>query len=128
MKTITLLAVIAITTQALHAQVRGNDNYFGQKLEMNLFFMAGKTINNHETCNELANKYPAHIKNVRGQGLMLGAELHYEGESIVHAMRDHGILINCTNRNVLRFLPPLIIKTEHVDHLINELDLRFEMN
>jgi acetylornithine/succinyldiaminopimelate/putrescine aminotransferase len=32
-----------------------------------------------------------------------------------------GILANCTNGNVIRLLPPLIIQEEHVDMLLSEL-------
>jgi acetylornithine/N-succinyldiaminopimelate aminotransferase len=71
---------------------------------------------------ELKSKYPSHVKEVRGKGLMLGMELKFEGDSIVTAMRERGILINCTNQNVLRFLPPLIIQQEHIDLTVHELE------
>lgn len=76
---------------------------------------------------ELKNKYPSQAKEVRGKGLMLGMELTYEGESIVTAMRERQILINCTNQNVLRFLPPLIINQEHIDKTVRELDKILQM-
>jgi acetylornithine/succinyldiaminopimelate/putrescine aminotransferase len=52
---------------------------------------------------------------------MIGIELDRECAPIVEAMRKRGILINCTNSNIIRLLPPLIIKEEHVDHFIKEL-------
>jgi predicted acetylornithine/succinylornithine family transaminase len=70
---------------------------------------------------KLNKEFPTVIKEVRGQGLMLGVELFQNGESIVTAMRDKGILINCTNQNVLRFLPPLIITEEHINMAISAL-------
>jgi predicted acetylornithine/succinylornithine family transaminase len=72
--------------------------------------------------NDLKNKFPSSIKEVRGMGLMLGLELHFEGERIVKEMRERGILINCTNQNVLRFLPPLIIEKQHIDKTVYELE------
>lgn len=71
--------------------------------------------------HELQKKYPAMIKYVRGAGCMIGIELDRECTSIVTTMHEQGILINCTNTNVIRLLPPLIIKEEHVDHFIKEL-------
>ena len=50
-----------------------------------------------------------YVKEVRGLGLILGLELTIEGQGIVNACREKGLLINCTNGNVLRFIPPLTI-------------------
>ena len=33
------------------------------------------------------------------------------------------ILTNCTNRNVIRILPPLIINKEHIDLFLNEFEI-----
>ncbi|MDO7789185.1 acetylornithine transaminase [Desulforamulus aquiferis] len=63
---------------------------------------------------KLANKY-SFIKEVRAMGLMLGMELTIEGKDIVARCLEQGLLINCTNGNVLRFLPPLIIAKEEID-------------
>jgi predicted acetylornithine/succinylornithine family transaminase len=69
----------------------------------------------------LAKEFPVLIKEVRGFGLMAGAELDRSGEGIAEAMRERGILINCTDTTVLRFLPPLIIEPSHVDETITTL-------
>ena len=63
---------------------------------------------------DLAAKHD-YVKEVRGLGLMLGMELTVEGQGIVNACRDKGLLINCTNSNVLRFIPPLTISRADVD-------------
>jgi acetylornithine/N-succinyldiaminopimelate aminotransferase len=70
---------------------------------------------------KLKNEFQDIIKEVRGQVLMLGVELYQDCESLVMAMREEGVLINCTNRNVLRFLPPLIITDEHIAITISAL-------
>ena len=69
----------------------------------------------------LAEEFPELIKEVRGYGLMVGAELDRSGDGITDAMREKGILINCTDTTVLRFLPPLIIDESHVDHTVSTL-------
>lgn len=58
---------------------------------------------------------------VRGRGLMLGLELNFPGADIVPKAQEHGLLINCTAGNVLRFLPPYIIGRSHVDEALEAL-------
>jgi len=61
------------------------------------------------------------IREVRGQGLMLAAELAVPGKSVVREALEAGFLMNCTQEKVLRFLPPLIVEQGHVDELIAAL-------
>jgi acetylornithine/N-succinyldiaminopimelate aminotransferase len=74
-----------------------------------------------EKLGNLKSEFPALVKEIRGYGLMVGMELNREGESIVTKMREKKVLINCTNQNVLRFLPPLIINEQHVDETVAKL-------
>lgn len=70
---------------------------------------------------ELKNEFPDFVSEVRGLGLMLGMECKTECTEIVRTLLDKGVLANCTNGNVIRLLPPLIIEEEHVDILISRL-------
>jgi acetylornithine/N-succinyldiaminopimelate aminotransferase len=70
---------------------------------------------------KLQAKYPQLITEVRGQGLILGAELTKPGRDIVNAALDQGVIINCTAGKVLRFIPPLIITEEQVDEVLRVL-------
>jgi acetylornithine/N-succinyldiaminopimelate aminotransferase len=63
----------------------------------------------------LQREFPDLVREVRGFGLMLGMELTVPGDPIVSAMQGKGVLINCTDSMVLRFVPPLIIDDEHVE-------------
>jgi len=62
------------------------------------------------------------IAEFRGQGLLLGIKLAIKGESLVNQCLQRGFLINCIQENILRFVPPLIVKTEEIDALIECLD------
>jgi acetylornithine/N-succinyldiaminopimelate aminotransferase len=64
----------------------------------------------------------ARIREVRGRGLILAAELTVPGAEYVTKCMEKGLLINCTNGNVLRFVPPLILTREHVDRAVGILD------
>ncbi len=70
---------------------------------------------------KLADKYSV-IKEFRGRGLMLGLELNIDGADFVKEAYEEGLIINCVNVRVLRFLPPLTIKKEEIDILIKFLD------
>jgi len=61
------------------------------------------------------------IREVRGEGLMLAAELLVPGKNVVRQALEAGLLINCTQEKVLRFLPPLVLERRHVDELISGL-------
>ena len=61
------------------------------------------------------------IREVRGEGLMLAAELAVPCKEVVRQALDAGFLMNCTQEKVLRFLPPLILERRHVDDLIAAL-------
>jgi acetylornithine/succinyldiaminopimelate/putrescine aminotransferase len=62
------------------------------------------------------------IKEVRGVGLMLGVELDRPGKDLVIDCMNEGLLINCTNNTVLRFLPPFVLRKKDVDRAIKVLD------
>ncbi|MGH2567105.1 MAG: aspartate aminotransferase family protein, partial [Bacteroidota bacterium] len=63
---------------------------------------------------------PGVIADIRGFGCMIGVELTSEGQPVVDELQRRGILVNCTNTNVIRFLPPLIVTRQHCDVLVNE--------
>lgn len=69
---------------------------------------------------ELKKELPI-IHEVRGDGLMLAAELTVPGKGVVRQALEAGFLINCTQERVLRFLPPLIIERQHVRELMAAL-------
>lgn len=70
--------------------------------------------------DELARKH-SFIKEVRGEGLMIGMELTAPGKQIVNDSMQAGLLINCTHDVVLRFLPPYIIGQKEVDSAVKIL-------
>ena len=70
----------------------------------------------------LQQKYPALIKEVRGKGLMVGAELTRPGREVVDLCMEQGAIINCTAGNVLRFVPPLNATRGQVDEVVTIVD------
>ncbi|MBU2055700.1 MAG: acetylornithine transaminase [Proteobacteria bacterium] len=74
---------------------------------------------------ELKEKHPR-IREVRGRGLILAVELTEPGAELVLECMKRGLLINCTNGNVLRFVPPLILTRADVDKAVEILDAALE--
>ncbi|MGP8049165.1 MAG: acetylornithine transaminase [Desulfobaccales bacterium] len=62
------------------------------------------------------------IRQVRGLGLMWGLELSREGGPLVDACRERGVLVNCTQGNVIRLLPPLIVSTGELNRGLQVLE------
>ncbi len=75
-----------------------------------------------EKLEEMKQKFPDLIKEIRVIGLMVGLEITKEGSAIVEKMLKKGFLINCTAEKVLRFLPPLIVEENEIDLLIKALE------
>ena len=71
--------------------------------------------------NELKKKHRV-IKEVRGMALMAGVELEVEGKNIYEECLKRKLLINCTQGNVLRLMPPLVVKEKEIDRAIQILD------
>jgi acetylornithine/N-succinyldiaminopimelate aminotransferase len=67
-------------------------------------------------------KKHAAIKAIRGRGLMVAMELAGPGDEIVRLCLERGLLINCTNGNIIRFVPPLIISSQDIDRAVEILD------
>ncbi len=62
------------------------------------------------------------ITEVRGQGLILGAELDRDGAGIAASCLEEGLLINCAAGKVLRFIPPLIVTKDEIEQGMDILE------
>ena len=62
------------------------------------------------------------IREVRGEGLILGIDLDLEGAPYVAEALRQGLLINCTHDHILRLLPPFILTAQHVKEGLSKLE------
>lgn len=74
-----------------------------------------------EKLQELKQKH-SNIIDVRGFGLMQGIEVNQAPSDIVKKCMNKGLLLVGAGKNVIRFVPPLIISKEEIDKGINILD------
>jgi acetylornithine/N-succinyldiaminopimelate aminotransferase len=77
-----------------------------------------------EGLSALATKFPF-IREIRGEGLMLGIELSIDGAPFVQQAMLKGLLINCTHDFTLRFLPPFLVTRAQVRQFLRLLEQLF---
>jgi acetylornithine aminotransferase len=63
----------------------------------------------------------AGVREIRGKGLMIGIELDLPCDDLVRHALDAGLLINVTNDNVIRLLPPLTMQRDEAEQLVTGL-------
>jgi acetylornithine/succinyldiaminopimelate/putrescine aminotransferase len=62
------------------------------------------------------------LADVRGRGLMLGADLpEPRAPDVVQAGLEAGLVLNATGPSTLRFLPPLIVAEPEIDQVLRFL-------
>ncbi|MEW5806051.1 MAG: aspartate aminotransferase family protein [Acidobacteriota bacterium] len=105
-------AGVVVLQEIMENGLINNANQMGQILKSKLL--------------EVKKEFPTLVRDVRGFGLMVGMELTRECDSIVAAVREQGVLVNCTNQNVVRFLPSLIINEQHIEETIRVLREAFK--
>ena len=70
--------------------------------------------------NQLKDKYPNIIKEIRGRGFLIGIKLHKDQAKFIQKLMDNKLLTIRAAENVVRVLPPLNVKK-------NELDLALKI-
>ena len=76
-----------------------------------------------EQLDKLRKKHSS-IVEVRGQGLMIGIEVESAdlAKQIFQQLLKLGTIVNRTDETVIRLLPPFIIKKQHIDTAVRQLD------
>ncbi len=64
-----------------------------------------------------------HVREVRGMGLLLGLNLDVPAKAVQMAMLERGIILGTSaDPNVLRLMPPMVVTTEDIEHLVSVLE------
>jgi acetylornithine/LysW-gamma-L-lysine aminotransferase len=61
------------------------------------------------------------MREVRGLGLMVGVELKEKSAPYLAALAERGVLALSAGATVMRFLPPLVISTEDIDTVVQQV-------
>jgi acetylornithine/succinyldiaminopimelate/putrescine aminotransferase len=71
---------------------------------------------------KMQSRQPHLVKEIRGMGLMVGAELSFPCKAVATKLLERGYLMNVTHDTVLRFLPPYIIRKAEIRALLTNLE------
>jgi acetylornithine aminotransferase/acetylornithine/N-succinyldiaminopimelate aminotransferase len=63
---------------------------------------------------------------VRGKGMMLGLVIDGDPKEVVEALRAQGVLALTAGGNVVRFLPPLVLKEEDLEEAVDMISDAFD--
>lgn len=75
----------------------------------------------HQKLMDLAKEFPKLFTEVRGLGLIQGVEMTRKAGSLVSHCAKQGLLVGAAHEEVLRFLPPLIVKQQEIDQALDKL-------
>ena len=72
--------------------------------------------------SELERDLGDRIRDVRGEGLMIGIEVKRGANRVLRDLAlDHGVLALPAGRSVVRLLPPLVLDDGHADRVVDAL-------
>ena len=72
--------------------------------------------------NQLKEKFPNVIKEIRGRGLLIGIQLHKDQAKFIKKLMDNKLLTIRASENVVRILPPLNVKKKEIDQALKILN------
>ena len=72
--------------------------------------------------NNLKEKYPNIIKEIRGRGLLIGIQLQTDQTKFIKKLMDNKLLTIRAAENVVRVLPPLNVKKSEIDRALKIMD------
>ena len=68
--------------------------------------------------NNIKDKYPDVIKEIRGRGLLIGIQLYKDQTIFINKLIKNNLLTIRAAENVVRILPPLTVKKKELDQAI----------
>jgi len=93
-----------ISNKKFLKNVKMRSNYFNQKL------------------NEIKNKYPNIVDEIRGRGFLIGVKLKVDQTKFIKKLMENKLLTIRAAENVVRVLPPLNVSKKEIDQAIKIFD------
>jgi acetylornithine/N-succinyldiaminopimelate aminotransferase len=76
----------------------------------------------YQKLNNVKEKYPKIIQEIRGVGLMLGLKVCLDNTKFMMKLMDHKMLTVKAEENTVRLFPPLIVSNNELDEAINKIE------
>ena len=76
----------------------------------------------NQKLSQFISKYPDHVLEVRGRGLMLALAFKNDPAPLVKNLREAGLLVVGAGSHAIRFLPPLNVSDEEIEQAVNIVD------
>ncbi len=131
------MGALLVTNQAAqgfkpgdHASTFGGNPIVSAASVATLEVIIGKDLLQHATqegeylkqaLQSILREHPTLFTQWRGMGLIQGLEMNRKASSLVDNCAKQGLLVGTANENVLRFLPPLVIKHSDIDQAMDKL-------
>ncbi len=74
------------------------------------------------TLGELVQKFPGHVIDTRGRGLLRGIAVAGAPATVVAKAREKGLLLSVAGDKVVRFAPPYIVERAQLDEAVSILE------
>jgi acetylornithine/N-succinyldiaminopimelate aminotransferase len=62
------------------------------------------------------------IREIRGEGLIVGVDLSIDGAPIVNEALQQGLIINCTHEHIIRLLPAFVVSRVDVTEFLSKFE------
>lgn len=90
-----------------------SDGFFDHVIKM-----GEKLVNGLRAIQSRSNK----IEDVRGMGLMVGADLNVDIKGFLGALRDNGMMATQAGAKTLRLTPPLIVNDNEIEEALEKIE------
>ena len=87
-----------------------NKNFLNNVKDVSKYFLSN--------LNQLKEKYPKIIKEIRGRGLLIGIQLQKNQTKFIKKLMDNRLLTIRAAENVVRILPPLNVKKNEIQQAL----------
>ena len=75
-----------------------------------------------EQLNEIKNKYPKIIEEVRGIGLIKGLKVLVDSAEFIKKLMKNKLLTVKAEENVIRLFPPLTVENKELDEAVKKIE------
>ena len=89
--------------------------------ERTLAHVRAAAIHFRDKLEELRDRYPDIVRDVRGKGLLVGLGLVPNNRVFMTLAGEHGLLVAGGGENIIRLLPPLIISETEIAEVVSRL-------